>query len=739
MATRWLGSIRVIGTALILLTSALSAATIPPQVTVPDERLIMARPSDPSGLSLVQGFAGAVPGGSRVSIVNTITGVSVSATANSDGSFRAQIRAANWHQLSIRFSNGTNTSESISVLTFSPAIIGVTPTISGTIGDMVIAEPYGYIADVTGLRIVDLSAPASPTVVGTVITTTNATGVAVNGQYAYLTTAYSNTALKVVDVSSKTDPRVVASLFPNSGGSSVAVRVNNGRTLAYIGGYFYGKGSGLQVVDITNPLAPNALGFANLRLTPQAVTIVDRYAYIAAGSSGAVVVDVNNPDLPIQIGTFAGATQASRITFIQTSVGSTIVISTNAGLKLFNVNSPSSPLPIATALPTTVTCDVAPAGGAVVAVAAGYPGNGLLMLDLSAPASPRTIGSLRTDGEASRVCLGARSSLLSTIKSGAALNVVDTRVVTQPVKLGAIPMSSTTTSMALSGFSTLTATNTYNSKIPNRSTLVWANNSNPKKPVTTGLSNRDDLIDQVAFSESGRWALVGSESNRELQVVDVASQSVIGRVVFPLGTWVREFRVRGNLVFVAGGAAGLFIVDLGLDGRAPAIIGSVLTPGVAFGVDVAGKYAYIADNVKGIDVVDVSNPGSPSLVGANVYASGPAGHIRVRNQYLYLTLASPSLSNVWVFDLADPAVPVKIGSVTTTGGALRLAVTDGLVYVASGIAGLIILDVSNPHLPRVAKVLKTPGYCRDVEASGGLVFLADDSAVEAVVAISPTP
>jgi hypothetical protein len=51
----------------------------------------------------------------------------------------------------------------------------------------------------------------------------------------------------------------------------------------------------------------------------------------------------------------------------------------------------------------------------------------------------------------------------------------------------------------------------------------------------------------------------------------------------------------------------------------------------------------------------------------------------------------------------------------------------------------VIVDVSNPRAPVVVRAVRTFGYCRDVKARGGLVYIADDYAAEAVITISPAP
>jgi hypothetical protein len=715
-------------------------APIPTLAAPPDAKLILAGPPDATGKSLVQGFAGAVPGSSRVMITNTVSSVTVSTTAGSDGSFQAAVPAAVGQTLSLRYTLGSETSESMALLTFAPAITGVMPALGGTINDLALVGSYGYVADTVGLKIVNLANTSNPQVVGTLMTTTKAAGVAVNGQYAYVAAAFNNHALYVVDVSNKTNPRTVSSLFPASGGSCVAVSVSGGKTLVLIGGYFAGKGTGLQVVDATDPLAPVALSFVKLSSTPQALVVAERYAYAAIGALGVQTLDLANPSAPFVLTSFSSVGNASRLAFLQTSAGNTLAIPGSAGLRLVNVNNAAAPLLIATALPGTTTYDAVAAGGGMMAVAAGWPSYGLVIVDVSVPTSSLVVGSWRTDGAGSRMCLGAGLALMSTVNTSAGLNVVDLQLPQQPALLSAIPLTSTTVAIALSGSSALTAANNYNSSLANRHTLIWTDQRNPRQPEVTGTLTQSGVVSAAAWAESGPWALVGGSNGTELQVIEAASQTVIGRVRLPFGAIANTIRARGHLAYIAGGVAGLLIVDLGLDGRAPIIVGSVDTPGLARGVEVAGEYAYVADDMKGVQVVDIANPLAPKLVGAGIPTAGAAQSVRVEGQYLYLAQAAFGGNNgLAIFDLANPAAPVSMAKVATTGYARQLDVAGGLAYLASDNAGLVIVDISNPSLPRVARMLKTFGYCRDVKASGGLVYLADDAAVQAVVAISPTP
>jgi hypothetical protein len=83
-------------------------------------------------------------------------------------------------------------------------------------------------------------------------------------------------------------------------------------------------------------------------------------------------------------------------------------------------------------------------------------------------------------------------------------------------------------------------------------------------------------------------------------------------------------------------------------------VGHIDTPGVAYGVAVAGAHAYMADGPAGLQVVDVANPAAPRL----------------------------------------------LGRLPTAGEARDVAVSGSLACVACGNEGMQVIDVSNPNQPR---------------------------------------
>ncbi|MFM6288198.1 MAG: LVIVD repeat-containing protein, partial [Dolichospermum sp.] len=67
-----------------------------------------------------------------------------------------------------------------------------------------------------------------------------------------------------------------------------------------VGNYAYvaDLGSGLQIIDISNPAAPTLVGNYDTSGWAYGVQIVGNYAYVADYGSGLQIIDISNPTSP---------------------------------------------------------------------------------------------------------------------------------------------------------------------------------------------------------------------------------------------------------------------------------------------------------------------------------------------------------------------------------------------------------------------------------------------------------
>jgi hypothetical protein len=84
-----------------------------------------------------------------------------------------------------------------------------------------------------------------------------------------------------------------------------------------------------------------------------------------------------------------------------------------------------------------------------------------------------------------------------------------------------------------------------------------------------------------------------------------------------------------------------------------------------------------------------------------------------------------------IVDFSDPAFPEKIGEVVTPGMIRDIAVAESWVYIADGVAGLLVVDIHDPTSPQIVWSWDFPGYyCNDevlsvkIDTDGFLYFLS---------------
>jgi len=159
----------------------------------------------------------------------------------------------------------------------------------------------------------------------------------------------------------------------------------------------------------------------------------------------------------------------------------------------------------------------------------------------------------------------------------------------------------------------------------------------------------------------------------------------------------------------------------------PTIVGSVDTPGNAYGVYVTDSYAYVADHNGGLQVIDITAPSTPTIVGSLdvIYAH----KVHVTGGYAYV--AGGLI--LYVIDISDPQNPVLEGHTTAFARNARdLHVSGGYAYgvydgLWSGVpfGYLKVIDVSDPQNPSVAATVSMGKGAAGVHVTGGYAYVTD--------------
>jgi hypothetical protein len=255
----------------------------------------------------------------------------------------------------------------------------------GNVFGVYVAGNNAYVADYGTFRIIDIGVLMNR-IVSAVATPGNALDVNVSSPYAYV--ADDSSGLQVINVSNPLSPYLFASAA--TPGSARGVQVS--ASYAYVAD---GPG-GLQIINLDNPQNPNIVGYLDTNGTTEGVFVAEPYAYVAEGDAGLRVINVGRPDSPWDVGALTTPGYATKVSV---AGGYAYLAAGSAGLHVIDITQPATPVLIATVL-TTYAQDVRVKGScAYVADGTG----GFLLVDISDPLNAAITGWAETDGSSNGV------------------------------------------------------------------------------------------------------------------------------------------------------------------------------------------------------------------------------------------------------------------------------------------------------------------------------------------------
>jgi len=123
----------------------------------------------------------------------------------------------------------------------------------------------------------------------------------------------------------------------------------------------------------------------------------------------------------------------------------------------------------------------------------------------------------------------------------------------------------------------------------------------------------------------------------------------------------------------------------------------------AWGVAARDNHVFVADGVGGFATVDATDPALPVELG-RVAVGGQARGVVVDGDFAYVASGS---AGVAVVDISDLASPTVVGRADMPGTALRVAFSEGRIFVAAW-NDVRVYDVTTPATPRFIAAVRIP-------------------------------
>ena len=375
---------------------------------------------------------------------------------------------------------------------------------------------------------------------------------------------------------------------------------------------------------------------------------------------------------------------------------------------------------------------------------------GLLVFNVSDPSQPRPVGRLPLQGSASDIVLAGDYAYVANEGVGAeanvifaGLDVIDIRQPALPVQVAHLESTGRAVQVAVSGTRVLIVNGGYSTENGYTGTGVEVIDvEDPGRPRRIG---RIDATGQVsALAASGDLACVIDQGKLTggsyyLSVIHLAGSEGPRKVgQYQVYGGAIALAMVGNLAYLAQNSS-LTVIDLALPAR-PRKLGETWLDGAwgeIGGIAVSGSNAFLA-GAREVCVVNISNPTVPVQTSCqqiatpdNGFASPKMSGLAMSGSRLYRTVESFytffGSDKTSLLDVIDCSNSNNLNLITTytvgiaTSG---LALSGSMAFLASGFAGLQILDVSEPARPRlISNFMKQTDAAIGVALARNLVCL----------------
>lgn len=548
--------------------------------------------------------------------------------------------------------------------------------------DIEVAGGYAWVADGdSGVAVIDVADPASPSLVTTVPTAGPASDIVLNVGYAYV--AAGDSGLLVVDI----DPVASAHVVNTLDTLGTVLTLEKSGDLLFVAG----DDLGVFIMSIAAPIVPIWRSRFVTTYHVSAMGAAGDTLFAAEYINGVHIIDVTDPTLPSEINNYP------RPGIRGIAVHDTLVYITDDNIYSFSMSSLTDLVPVENYCCFTGN-QVVPVGDRLYLPNTRF---GLRILDAADPADLSTLGIYVAPDDVNAVALVGDTAYLADGLSG--LQILDVTDPSGPVVLdsyGGRPYIYY--AVELIGDYAYVAD--------------WYNF--PTIDVSTPANLRFSAFAPVAGNHydvavSGGFAYVASDG-AGLQVIDARAPDSPDSV----GEWDSPGRARGvavsdTLVCLVDYDSGLHVLSVS-NPASPAWLGSVPTPGMSWKVAIAGSHAYAADGTEGVQIADISDPSTPTLL-TPYDTPGEARHVTVVGDHAYV---ADGWEGVHVLDVSSPSAVTLLDTYDTPGFASMVLVRDDKAYIADGFSRIPVLDITTPSDLQLLTTYETEGKSVDLAAVG---------------------
>ena len=210
-----------------------------------------------------------------------------------------------------------------------------------------------------------------------------------------------------------------------------------------------------------------------------------------------------------------------------------------------------------------------------------------------------------------------------------------------------------------------------------------------------------------------------------IDVSDPANPVVVTSTTWSAHSPSRIRYTGGNYAYIAGRADGLVIVDIS-NPDTIVVLSTTPSVGEAVDIDISGNRAFVAVAWYGVKVLDISNVTFPQII-SSLYIGNPGRIVAINSNIALCTIFPSNVVHLLEVDISDTSNPTSHIVKILPGISYNVAFRNQYAFLASGLGGIRILDISTPD-----RINEVSSYCArdtemyDVKVKDSLLFIADD-------------
>ena len=499
------------------------------------------------------------------------------------------------------------------------------------------------------------------------------------------------------------------------------------------------NGAGLITVDISVPGSPFIRGqFDQAQYVPNGqalgVFVFGNRAYVADGFGGLVIIDVSNPAvLNPPVGIYSAPNTLVRDVQVDISGSKTVayVAADTSGLWTVDVSAGVQNAPVRLArIKMNGTAKAVTLSPILAYVAMGD--GGLTQVNITNPSVLWLYRVWKPDG----LNLDITDVFVSSFKAYCTDANFGMRILDVSDDIST-PISNLSTR---GNASRITLTNLQRAFIADGGGgLLMLNLDNPANPVRIDSIQTGDTAKDIAYygntlyvagGRSGLWILNRSQAGPT--VIPMAGAGNIDTLRACGGVVVRD-----TLLFVLNGRNGVKIMSV-RNPVQPRMITNIKVPNAAYDVDFDGNRAIIAGGTGGIHIMNILDPRHPTDLGTVSLGAISANKVKVDADRHVAYVATDA--GMRVVDL-DAKTLIAACPGTNNSFASDLNESKTTLYVADGVNGVLVYDVTNPGTPHQIQGMtyNTPGSANDIRMRGNAAVVADGEGTVRILDMSVSP